>query len=630
MKEQNKKYYLLIILLVTFFCFTPSLQNEFVNWDDESNFVKNELITSLNEANFWKNTKGIFSSGVIGNYNPLTIWTFLLEQKFFGQDKPVFWHLDNIILHLICTFFTFWIGLRLQLGLLGASIFALLFGIHPMRVESVAWVTERKDVLYGALYLASMFYYIKGKQDGFRKRDYLIIGVTFSLSLLSKIQAVVLPASLILVDYYLSKNSRITTKFIIEKIPLFAGSLAIGLLGIHFLEQNGAFTQRQQIYFGIDRLFVGSLSLTTYFAKSVLPYRMSPLYPYPSSLDWTFYASVIAFIITPALLLVAYIKKWRAVFFGLAFFIANVIFLLQIVGAGQGFLADRFTYIAYFGLFFLLACFPKFLMKKFPERKAVIMGITGLILLSYGYVTFQQNKIWENSATLFSHVLKYYDKATTPWGNRANYFRDIGETQKALYDYSQMIKLKPGEPAPYNSIAKLYFNFDHPDSLKRALFYCNKAIELKPDDVEYMVNRGVIYGKLGNFDMALRNLAQAERIDSDYAEIYLNRYLIHSQSGQWYEALEDTNNYLNIKASHPDMWYEKGRLHLALNQPQECVNACNKAISMIPEKGLYYFERAKGYYSLKNYARAKSDMEQSLRLNYNGDQNVINLILNAR
>ncbi|MBC6410605.1 MAG: tetratricopeptide repeat protein [Ekhidna sp.] len=626
MRKQN--YYLLIILLITFFCFAPSLQNEFVNWDDESNFVKNELITSLNKTNFWENTKGIFSSDVIGNYNPLTIWTFLLEQKFFGQDKPMFWHLNNIILHLVCTFFIFWIGLRLQLGLLGASIFALLFGIHPMRVESVAWVTERKDVLYGAFYLAALFYYIKGKQEGFRKRDYLIIGIAFLLSLLSKIQAVVLPVSLILVDYYFSKDSKITMKSIIGKIPFFAGSLTIGLLGIHFLGQNGSLTQ--PIYFGIDRLFIGSLSLTTYFAKSILPYKMSPLYPYPSSLDWTFYASIVTFIITPALLLFAYIKKWRTIFFGLAFFIANVILLLQIVGAGQGFLADRFTYIAYFGLFFLFAYFLEFVMKKFSGHKTLVLGLTGLAFFSYGYITFQQNKIWRNSATLFSHVLKYYNKTATPWRNRANYFRDIGETQKALYDYSQVVKLNPDDPNPYNSIAKLYFNFNHTDSLKKALFNCNKAIELKPDDVEYLVNRGVIYAKLGDFDTALLSFARAEKIDPGYANIYLNRYLIYSQSEQWHKALGDMNKYLNLNPNYPDMWYEKGRLHEALSQPQECVNACSKAISINPKKGLYYFERAKGYYLLKNYTRAKSDMQQSLRLDYEGDQNVTHLILNAQ
>ena len=626
MRKQN--YYLLTILLITFFCFSPSLQNEFVNWDDESNFIKNELITSLNETNFWENTKEIFSSDVIGSYNPLTIWTFLLEQKFVGQDKPLFWHLNNIILHLVCTFFIFWIGLRLRLGLLGASITALLFGIHPMRVESVAWVTERKDVLYSAFYLNAMFYYIRGKQEGFRKRDYLIIGTTFLLSLLSKIQAVILPVSLMLVDYYLSKDSRITLKSIIGKVPFFMGSLAVGLLGIYFLKQKEVLTQ--EVYFGFDRLFIGSLSLTTYLAKSILPYRMSPLYPYPSSLDWTFYTSIVTFILTPALLLFAYIKKWKAVFFGLAFFIANVFLLLQIVGAGQGFLADRFTYMAYFGLFFLFAYFIVFLIKRFPERKMVILSFTGLAFLFYGYVTFQQNKIWKNSATLFSHVLKYYDKTTTPWGNRANYFRDIGETQKAFHDYSQVIKLKPNEPNPYNSIGKLYFNFNHPDSLKKALFYCNKAIELKPDDVEYIVNRGVIHAKLGDFDTALQNFDRAEKIDPGYANIYLNRYLIYSQSQQASEALENVDKYLNINPNYPDMWFEKGRLHQVLNQPQECINAFNKAISMNPKKGKYYFERAKGYYNLENYDQAKSDIQQSLKLNYKGDQNVIDLILNVQ
>ena len=184
----SKLYYqaIFVILTATFITFSPSLDNGFVNWDDDRNFLENEHITTLNPTNFWKNTKKIFTSDVIGGYNPLTIWTFLLEQKMFGLDQPMYWHLDNILLHLVCVFFVFWIGVRLNLGLIGASILALLFGIHPMRVESVAWVTERKDVLFGAFYLAAMFYYIKGKQDGFRKRDYFIIALCFVLSLFSK------------------------------------------------------------------------------------------------------------------------------------------------------------------------------------------------------------------------------------------------------------------------------------------------------------------------------------------------------------------------------------------------------------------------------------------------------------
>ncbi len=624
--SKNQVLLLVFTLLITIITFIPSLQNEFVNWDDDRNFYENELITTLNNDNFWENTKEIFTSDIIGGYNPLTIFTFALEQRFFGLDNPFYWHLDNLILHLICTLLIFLIGHRLGLGLFATTVFALLFGIQPMRVESVAWVTERKDVLFGAFYLLALLCYLKGKQGGFKKRTYLIIGVSFLLSLLSKIQAVILPISLILVDYYLSSNAKISWKSIVNKIHYFLGSFAIGLLGIYFLSSQGSIVQQE--YTGISRLFIGSYSLSVYYIKALVPYEMSPLYPYPSSLDWKFYVSIISFFITGLLLWRSYRKKQKAIFFGLAFFIANVVLLLQILGAGQGFLADRFTYIPYIGLFFIFSYYLDYYLKNKRALKWIIIAPTALALISYSVLTFNQCKVWKNGGTLWTHVLKYYNKTTLPYGNRANYNRDSGNITQALADYGSVIRLAPNKPEPYNSRARLYFNFDHRDSLQKALLNYNRAIELKPNDVEYVVNRGATYAKLYNFNAALENLNQAELIDPTFANIYLNRSVIFSTRTEYDKALGDINKYLNLKPNYPDMWYEKCRLSNALGRGQEGLNAINKALSM-KRTGMYYFERAKSHYILRNYPAAKQDLNTSQGMGFKGNQEVITRILNS-
>ncbi|NNL92493.1 MAG: hypothetical protein HKO66_09700 [Saprospiraceae bacterium] len=616
---------ILVILVFTFAAFSPSLNNGYVNWDDDKNFAENEHITTLTKDNFWKNTKLIFTTDVIGGYNPLTIWTFLLEHKIFGLDKPFYWHLNNILLHLVCTFFVFWIGLRLGLGYLGAVFLALLFGVHPMRVESVAWVTERKDVLYGSFYLAALFYYIKGKQDGFKKKYIAIIAICFILSLFSKIQAVILPISMILVDYYLSKEKIFKIKQILTKATYLLASFAFGVYGILMLKDEGS---TEQVYSGISRIFIGAYTLIVYYVKAIIPYELSPLYPYPSSLDWRFPVSSISFIITGGLLFYAYKKKKHVLFFGLGFFIANVILLLQIFGAGQGFLADRFTYISYIGLFFLMAFGIEHIIKKKASLKPIVLGLSGLVIFIYSYMTFQQNKIWKDSGTLWTHVLKYYDHSTLPWGNRANFYRDNGMTAQALHDYSQVIRLNPKASEPYNSRARLYFNFSQRDSLLKALFNYNKAIELK-QDVEYIVNRGATYAKLGDLNKALENLNQAEQIDPTFSNIYLNKSVIYNNLNDPQNALVNINKYINLKQYNADMWYEKGRLHYILGQPQEGLKACNRAISIRQDKGVYYFERAKINYSLKNIAQAKADMQNSARLGYQGDANIRNTILNS-
>ena len=624
----TKKHSLIlsVILLINTIAFLPSLNNSFVNWDDDKNFYENELITTINDNNFWENSKKIFTTPVIGNYNPLTIWTFAVEKKLFGFDKPYYWHLNNLILHSWCVLFVFLICLRLKLNIWGASICALLFAIHPMRVESVAWLTERKDVLFSVFYLLAMYQYIKGKQEGFKKKDIAIIAIAFILSLFSKIQAVILPISLILVDYYLSKTSKITFKSIFNKAPLFAGSLLFGLLGIYFLKDQGSIDQ--QAYYGIQRLFIGSYGLSVYYFKSLVPYELSPLYPYPSALDYRFYVSFISFIATGLLLWFSYFRKWKVIFFGLSFFIVNVFLLLQILGAGQGFLADRFTYIPYFGLFFIFSYYISKFIKDRPQLKTPVLGATALVLAVYGFMTFQQCKIWEHGGTLWTHVLKYYNKTTLPWGNRANFHRDAGMVKEALADYSAVIRLKPDKPEPYNSRARLYFNFNHPDSLSKALFNYNKAIELKPSDVEYRVNRGATFAKLNNMQMALQNLNEAEQLDPTFANIYLNRSIIHNQTGNYTNALLDVDKYLNLKPNYPDMWYEKSRLHNALRQGQEAIQAINTALSM-QQKGLYYFERAKAYYLLQNINAAKQDILTSQKMGFNGNPQFANRILNS-
>ena len=626
-KKAGKKQwgYLALILVFAFTCFSPSLNNGFVNWDDDRNFTDNELVTSLNKQNFWENTAKIFKSDVIGGYNPLTVWTFLLENKFFGLDQPLYWHLDNILLHLVCCMFVFWIGLRLGLGNYGTIILTLLFAIQPMRVESVAWVTERKDVLFGAFYLAAMLYYIRGKQEGFKTSYYAIIGLCFILSLFSKIQAVVLPVSLVLVDYYLSRQKTITLKSILNKWLYFIGSLAVGILGIYFLQDEGS---TQQVYEGISRIFIGSFSLLIYLVKSVVPYKMSPLYPYPSSLDWYYFVSPISFLLVGWALWRSYFKKYYVWFFGLGFFMVNVVLLLQILGAGQGFLADRFTYIPYIGLFFIMAYFIEQYVKNNPKRKPLVTGLVAAILAIYGMMCFQQNKIWHDSGTLWTHVLKYHTKSTLPWGNRANYYRDEGRIAEALHDYSEVIKLVQDKPEPYNSRAKLYFGFPQRDSLLKALDNYNKAIVLDPDNAEYWTNRGATYAKLGDPNNAVKNFNKAQEFDPNFANLYLNRSVIFNNSGQWQNALNDITKYLELKPYHADMWYEKARLHQLFNDYQGFIDASNRAIQMDPNKALYHYQRANGLHAFKRLQEAKASLNRAMQLGVQPEQEVINKILN--
>lgn len=605
-----------IAIILTAIVFANSLNNEFVNWDDDRNFYENQNITSLTKGNFWANTKNIFTSPVIGNYNPLTIWTFLLDQKFHGLDNPFNWHLENLLLHLFCVFMIYLLCVKLNLSWQGSLVVALLFGIHPLRVESVAWVTERKDVLYGAFYLVALYYYTKSIHD---KKRYLIpIILCFVLSLLSKIQAVVLPLSMLAVDYYLTKE--VSLKNIWSKWHYFALSLAGGILGIVLLKDQGSL-ESNTTYPIWQRLFIGTYSYGVYLVKSIIPYRMSPMYPYPNTFPSLFYPTIL--IVPAALGFVwwAFKKNLKAVVFGMLFFTFNIMFLLQILGAGQGFIADRFTYIAYFGLFFIFGYYFEKLIAS-EKLKIPTYGLYGIAFAAFAFLSFNQNKVWQNSGTLWTHVIKYYSNTTLPFGNRANYYRDIGETQKALDDYSTRINLKQDEASPFNSRARLYFNSTKREDWLLSLADYNKAIELDPKNAEYFCNRGAIHAKLNNLNAAIQDFNQGLAIDPTHKVGYLNRSIMYNMQGDIPKALSDIESYLRFDPYNADLWYESGICKRKLNREGDALLDFNKAIQYNAKKGIYYHERAKSLLSAGRKQDARADYYKAESLGFEVDRSI--------
>lgn len=596
--------YIIAALAITFIAFIPALTNDFVNWDDDYNLSNNANTALLT----WDNIVKIFSEPVIGNYNPLPILTFAIERSIFGLD-PTIYHVNNVILHLICVFFVYRIFKSLDINALGAGIGALLFGIHPMRVESVAWVTERKDVLFGAFFLAALWFYIQYVKTGYvRKYFYAALGLFF-IALFAKIQAVSLPLTMLLVDYYYRRPLNI--KLVIEKWAFFLLSLAIGLLGIYFLKDQGSINDTTT-YDLVDRLFIGGYSLGVYVAKFIFPYTMSPLYPYPAVLQWTI--KVFAMIAVTGLLsfvIVAYKKDWRPYLFGVLFFLFNVMFVLQVVGAGQGYLADRFTYIPYIGLMFMVVYGGQQLfLKNNKIGSFVIYAFCGLLAL-YGLMTWNQNKVWTNSDTLWTHVLKHSNKTPLPYRNRANYRRDQGMITEALADYDAALNLKP-DGALYNSRAKLYFNQQKYDL---AMQDYNKAIATDSTKGEYYINRGAVWALSNNMQMALQDFNKGLQLEPNHANGYKNRSLIYQSFGQWKNAIDDISTYLQMHPEDADLWYERGRLKNALNQPNEALTDLNRAIQLNTKQGLYFYEKMKSLLLLGQKAEAQQMLQTVRKFN---------------
>ena len=288
--------------------------------------------------------------------------------------------------------------------------------------------------------------------------------------------------------------------------------------------------------------------------------------------------------------------------------------LLQILSAGQGYLADRFTYIPYLGLFLIFGYYINAWLSG-PKAVYIKVGLTAVFLL-YAGMTYNQNKVWYDSEKLWTHVLKYYKATTTPYGNRANFRRDNKDLAGALADYSAVIRLEPTSQT-YNSRAKLYFdNFDHPDSLKKALVDYTKAIELDPQDAEFYANRGGTYARLNDYENALKDCSTAIDLNPKFANAYLNRSVIYHRANELQYALSDIMNYLKLKPLNADIWYEACRTNILLNNYSEAEKMINKAISLDARQGLFFYQRALLYYNTQRLDLAKIDILKAMSLGY--------------
>lgn len=597
---------LTLLMVCAFIVFYPSLMNGFVYWDDGPNVFENPNIQSLSMDHI----KSIFSTSLNGNYNPLTILTFAIDYHFYRLD-PFGYHLVNILFHLVNVLLVYFLIRNLGLGHWGGILVAFLFSIHPMRVESVTWITERKDVLFGMFYLFSLVCYLKYRAT--RKIIWsVLVYLTFILSLLSKIQAVALPLTLLVIDFYMERSFR--WKLVLGKIPLFLLSLATGLVGIYFLLMQKSINTIQYSLF--DRMLSGSYTLVIYLVKVVIPYKMSAIYSYPNPGDFTFlfYASPFILILLCGLVIYS-VKKTRVVATGSLFFLVNVIFVLQVVGAGQAFLADRFTYIPYIGLFFIAGAAFSWIVRNRPGW--IPLTVTGIIvyIIILSLMTWNYAKTWKNTETLFTHVIETDENAVAAYLNRAVYLREHKEYDKALVDLNKAIFLKQSSSNYYDR-GTLLFGLG---KYKEAFNDFSQVLKSDSANSSALMNMGAIYGKRKQYDSALYYLTASIRINPKEKDAWLNLAALHYEKKRYPEAIRACDVYLTIKKDDPGMVNLRGLCKVNLGRYPEALTDYNLSIEMDPGNGSFYLNRSFLYNFTgdkeKAYADAKKAQSLGIKIN---------------
>ncbi len=601
------------VALMTFLAFLPVLKAEFLNtWDDPSNITDNPLIQALNITTL----KGMFTTQVGSGYIPLTLLSYAVEVKLFGLS-PFVVHLDNLILHILGTVVVFFILRRLSIRPVFAGLGALLYGVHPMGVESVAWASERKDVLYAFFYLASMLAYLNYTAG--TKRRYMWLAASlglFVLSLLSKIQAVSLPLALLALDFMLKRPIR--AKVIAEKVPYFLLSLAFGIIGTLILRDLGAL-RINEFYTLTERIFLGSHTYVTYLWKFLIPVPLSALYPYPALSGQTF---PILVYLSPLLIAGVAAGGWyslrksRVPAAGLLFFTLTVMFMLQIFGAGQGYMADRFTRIPYVGLILIVAWGLQLLAEKNPKYQFLIVICATGLMTNYMNLTYDRCTYWENSETLWTDVIKKYPgRDARAYGRLGIYYKSKDRYEEAAAMFSTHLRLDPGNAEILNYRGNVYFSLKKYDSA-----YCDyiQALKKNADDPLALGNLGVIYISRNQYDSALSALNRSLTVDTNQGPAYANRGVVYVAMHRPEEAINDFKRYLRVRPDDPQVLFTIAAIYSSVGKDGESLPYFNRAIELSPGQGRYIYNRGKAKMKLGDRAGAEADFQRAAQLGFSG------------
>jgi protein O-mannosyl-transferase len=489
----------LIVLALTATVYFPSLKNGFTNWDDQEYVLENPLINKVD-------VKAEFKREYMGNYHPLSMISLAMDYRTdnSGKPDPKPYHTTNLILHLLASFFAFLFVFNLTGSNASAFIASLLFAIHPMHVESVAWISERKDVLYATFLLAALWIYTRYISDaGGKIKWYALFTLLFLASLFSKAQAVVFPVLCLLIDYL--KNRGINKKTILEKVPLFIISLIFGFKAIH-AQQTFEAIQGSDTYSYFDRILFSGYGLFTYLWKLIIPIDLSTFYPYPIKENGMFPSQFYLLPLLSAALIFAvwkFFRKNKIMVFGSLFFLFSIALVLQILPVGGAVIADRYTYIPYLGLFIIIGHYLVQLFNTGPGKmSATGYAVIGGASLVFCAITWQRIGVWKDSITLWEDTVKKSTISPKIYGNLGNAYTEAKRYQEALVNL-------------------------------------NECVRLKPDYDQGLYNRGLVHYHMGKYKEAIEDYTAALRSNPKLARAYFNRAGTYYYTQQYQAALSD-------------------------------------------------------------------------------------------
>jgi tetratricopeptide (TPR) repeat protein len=542
----------IFIVVLTAISFLPTFQNGFVDWDDNKTVLENPYYRGLS----WSNIRWMFTTFHMGHYQPLSWVTLGLDYLLWGMD-PFGYHLTSLILHCANALVLYYIALRILRWALApdasdgglalhasAALAALLFAIHPLRVESVAWVTERRDVLSGLFFLLTMLCYLNAaaaKIDGSVRRRWMISAVfVYCLSLLAKASGISLPIILILLDLYPLRRLPMSIAEWFrrplggiwrEKIPFFLLAMLFGVVAL--LAQNEAGALRYIGDYGVARRVMQALyGILFYLWKTIIPLNLSPIYGIPVHLGTADYGLIVfsgflTLVLTAGLFIGR--RRWPALFTIWIYYLALLTPVLGLAQSGPQITADRYSYLACLGWALLVgaALFYLFNGRTCYQNGASKLRVCAiavpLMLIALGTMTWQQTRIWHDAETLWSHAVSTNPQEPQAHNNLANAMVHRGATVQAIAQYREALRIEPDYKEAHHNLA---ITLAEQGELAEAIAHYRAALRLDPTYKEAHNNLGVALANHGELPEAIEHFRAALRIDPSFESARKNLDLL--------------------------------------------------------------------------------------------------------
>jgi tetratricopeptide (TPR) repeat protein len=618
---KDRKHSFINVLLVILCLITGivlvyiKVQNfDFVGFDDELYVTKN---LHVQKGVSLEGIKWAFTTFHAANWHPLTWLSHMLDCELYGLN-PAGHHWTNVVFHIANTILLFFILFRMTGALWQSAIVASLFALHPLHVESVAWVSERKDVLstfFGLLSIAAYYSYVKKSSAKY----YILVIALLSIGLMAKPMLVTIPFILLLLDFWplerfqyqydfcltskkaccdaIKRNYRI----ILEKIPLFI-PVVISCIVTFFAQQNEGAVKAVGALPLKYRIANAIVSYVSYNLKAIWPNKLAIFYLHPGNTlpSWQ--------IVGGAMLIIASCygaiwsaKKYPYILVGLFWYLGTLVPVIGLVQVGEQAMADRYTYIPLIGIFILIVWFVNDLFKKWRFRK-IFFGITVIILMvALSWKTFFQLSSWQNGITLFEHAV-----SVTENNYPAHYYLGAAyepiNLDKAVFHYKAALKLKPGFALAFNNLGIIYAEKGQIDE---AVNYYLKALQTKPDYFEALNNLGIAFVKKGDYEQAVYYFKRAINTDPKKANARMNLANVLFLQSKSDDAISQYIEILQTDSYNADAHYNLAYVLSSQGKIDEAVSQYNETLRIDPEY-------SKAHYNLGNILLSQGKTEKAV------------------